>query len=116
MSWHTVEIRPDKLKIMDGETEIGGLFKAENSWMIDLYRPRAVAAFKDYTSCLAFLEGIRTMTPTPLPVTVQGKDYSYEGWIVARFPKRKSGEIRYVVEDENGRLFIHNQDQLKAGE
>ena len=27
-------------------------------------------------------------------------------------PDRQSGAIRYVVEDNNGRLFIHNAKQL----
>jgi len=45
-------------------------------------------------------------------VRVEASDYNYEGWLVAAFPKRKSGAIRCVVEDEHGRLFIHNPGQL----
>jgi len=44
-------------------------------------------------------------------ITVLGNDYSYEGYIVACFKKRRGG-TRYVVEDDNGRLFIHNSRQL----
>jgi hypothetical protein len=49
----------------------------------------------------------------PLPrVRVQGGDYVYEGWLDAIFPKR-SGAVRVVVEDENGRLFVHNTKQIE---
>lgn len=48
-------------------------------------------------------------------VLVKAKDYSYEGWLVANFHKR-SGEQRCVVEDENGRLFIHNLNQMSERE
>ena len=37
--------------------------------------------------------------------------YSYEGWLVGVVIKR-SGTIRYVLEDDNGRLFIHNEKQI----
>lgn len=51
----------------------------------------------------------------PLPVTVIANDYRYDGWVVTVFSKRKSS-IRCVVEDENGRLFIHNPHQLECRE
>lgn len=44
-------------------------------------------------------------------IVVHGNDYSYTGIIVAAFPKL-GGAIRYVVEDANGRLFIHNAKQI----
>ncbi len=44
-------------------------------------------------------------------VRVQANDYTYEGWIVSIFAKR-SGQVRCVVEDEHGRLFIHNSRQV----
>lgn len=48
-----------------------------------------------------------------MPVTVRGGDYSYEGEVVAVFRKRRGNhEVRLVVEDENGRLFIHNSNQV----
>ena len=47
------------------------------------------------------------------PVTVKASDYSYDGWLVSVFPKR-SHQLRCVVEDANGRLFIHNASQLTA--
>jgi hypothetical protein len=47
------------------------------------------------------------------PVKVTGGDYVYHGWLVAFFQKRKrKGGWRCVVEDGNGRLFIHNPSQL----
>lgn len=38
-------------------------------------------------------------------------DYVFEGVVVARFEKR-SGFLRYVVEDDRGLLFIFSQGQL----
>lgn len=53
------------------------------------------------------------MAHLPLPrVRVWGSDYMYEGDIVAVFTKKR-GDVRVVVEDDNGRLFIHNCEQLK---
>lgn len=40
-------------------------------------------------------------------------DYTFEGVVRAVFTKR-SGVIRYVVEDDRGLLFIFNSSQLKA--
>lgn len=50
----------------------------------------------------------------PPPVTVRGGDYQYDGWLVSVFKKRK-GQWRCVVEDEGGRLFIHNASQVMTG-
>ena len=47
----------------------------------------------------------------PHKVKIQANDYSYEGWVVATFTKR-GGATRIVVEDDNGRLFIHNLTQV----
>ena len=47
----------------------------------------------------------------PVRLTVTGNDYSYEGWLASVVIKR-SGAIRYVIEDDNGRLFIHNAGQI----
>jgi hypothetical protein len=44
-------------------------------------------------------------------VTVVANDYSYDGTIVAIFAKL-SEQVRVVVEDDKGRLFIHNPSQL----
>jgi len=49
----------------------------------------------------------------PVPVHVVANDYACDGWIVAAFEKR-GGAKRCVVEDPNGRLFIHNSRQLRA--
>jgi hypothetical protein len=49
--------------------------------------------------------------PLCSPVLVTATDYQYEGWLNAVFSKR-SGKIRCVVEDERGRLFVHNAGQL----
>jgi len=44
-------------------------------------------------------------------VTVKGGDYTYKGTLAGMAVKR-SGVIRYVVEDDSGRLFIHSAQQL----
>jgi hypothetical protein len=49
------------------------------------------------------------------PVTVTGNDYHYSGYLVSVFRKRR-GDVRYIVEDDNGRLFIHNAKQLGVSE
>ena len=46
-----------------------------------------------------------------VPIRVKANDYSYDGHLVNVFLKR-SGALRCVVEDDNGRLFIHNAGQL----
>ena len=45
------------------------------------------------------------------PVTVIGGDYEYQGTLLLSFPKSEGGEIRYIVRDQNNRLFIHNARQ-----
>ena len=50
------------------------------------------------------------ITP-PCRLTVIATDYSYEGWLVGVVIKR-SCAIRCVVENDNGRLFIHNEKQI----
>lgn len=47
------------------------------------------------------------------PVTVTANDYTYDGWLMM-IGKKRNGVIRCVVEDENGRLFIHNSSQISA--
>lgn len=47
-----------------------------------------------------------------LKVHVTASDYEYDGWLTSAFTKKRGGGIRYVVEDENGRLFIHNAKQI----
>jgi hypothetical protein len=47
----------------------------------------------------------------PVPVRVQGGDYAYDGWLVG-LARKRSGVMRGIVEDANGRLFIHNRDQI----
>lgn len=41
-----------------------------------------------------------------------GGDYTFEGLIVARFMK-KSGQIRFVVEDDRGVLHIYSAKNLE---
>ena len=48
----------------------------------------------------------------PPHVFVIASDYAYEGWISC-FLFKRTGEVRFVVEDSCGRLFIHNAKQLK---
>lgn len=48
----------------------------------------------------------------PPAVTVIASDYRYDGWVIMLGNKR-SGKLRCVVEDANGRCFIHNALQLR---
>lgn len=48
------------------------------------------------------------------PLVIRGGDYIYGGWLVSTFRKRHKGVWRCVVEDMNGRLFIHNASQLST--
>jgi hypothetical protein len=50
-----------------------------------------------------------------IPVTVTARDYHYEGRL-AGVVWKASGAIRYVIEDAQGRLFIHNAEQLGEAE
>jgi hypothetical protein len=45
------------------------------------------------------------------PVSKVGGDYRFDGVVVAAFPKR-SGAIRYVVEDDRGVLHIYADGNL----
>ena len=45
------------------------------------------------------------------PVKVTGGDYEYEGQLLLSFPKGEDGPLRYIVMDQNRRLFIHNAAQ-----
>lgn len=49
-------------------------------------------------------------------VHVTAGDYAYDGWIMMIGKKKRSGAIRCVVEDEHGRLFIHNSGQISTRE
>lgn len=46
-------------------------------------------------------------------VRKEGGDFSFEGHVVSVVRKKRSGEVRYVVEDERGLLFIFRGEQLK---
>jgi hypothetical protein len=63
---------------------------------------------------IAFSEAKMKKKDTKVRVTAN--DYSYDGWLVSIFRKRRSGLVRYIVEDDNGRLFIHNAKQLGVEE
>lgn len=45
------------------------------------------------------------------PIKVTGGDYEYEGQLLCSFPKEDGGQVRYIVRDQNRRLFIHNAQQ-----
>lgn len=45
-------------------------------------------------------------------VRKESGDYRFEGWVDCVFPKR-SGQVRYVVEDNRGVLFIFAEKNLK---
>ena len=47
-------------------------------------------------------------------VRVFGGDYEYDGRLSCIFTKRRGGGVRVVVEDDNGRLFIHKPDNLRT--
>lgn len=47
-------------------------------------------------------------------VRVRANDYAYNGRVAVVFPKIGSGAVRCVVEDDCGRLFIHNARQIEA--
>jgi hypothetical protein len=44
-------------------------------------------------------------------VKVTANDYGYDGWLVM-VGRKQSGALRCAVEDEHGRLFIHNAGQI----
>ena len=46
-------------------------------------------------------------------VVKNGGDYTYEGVVVAKFWKRNGHTLRYVVENDDGMLFIFNSGQLE---
>lgn len=45
-------------------------------------------------------------------VRKDGGDYRFEGWVDAVIVKR-SGQVRFVVEDNRGLLFIFSERDLK---
>lgn len=53
--------------------------------------------------------------PEDVRVRVTASDYAYEGWL-STIVRKRSGAFRAVVEDDNGRLFIHNAGQLSLKE
>jgi hypothetical protein len=46
-------------------------------------------------------------------VSKVGGDYQFEGHVVCKFAKR-SGAVRYVVEDDRGVLHIYSAKNLKC--
>lgn len=42
-----------------------------------------------------------------------GGDYWFEGTIIAKFTKLRTGLLRFVVEDDRGLLFIFSEKSLK---
>jgi hypothetical protein len=50
-----------------------------------------------------------------IPITVKAADYNYEGRLAGVALKR-SGAVRYIVEDASRRLFIHNHFQIGVAE
>lgn len=52
------------------------------------------------------------MQDKPDRIRVRANDYTYEGYIVSEF-KKVGGKERCVVEDDCGRLFIHNFGQIE---
>jgi hypothetical protein len=54
-------------------------------------------------------------TTETVHVTVTGSDYTYSGTLAGIAIKR-NGEIRYVVEADDGSLFVHSAKQLGKDE
>lgn len=50
-----------------------------------------------------------------IPIKVSASDYNYDGRLAGIAVKR-SGAVRYIVEDQNRRLFIHNHFQIGVEE
>ena len=54
-----------------------------------------------------------------IAVRATGRDYSFDGWIVAVFFKKPRGRekglgpLRYVVQDSRGLLLIHSSRTLE---
>jgi len=44
------------------------------------------------------------------PVQVKGSDYAYEGRLCVAF-RKSTGAVRFIVEDQSRRLFVHNAEQ-----
>ena len=44
----------------------------------------------------------------------EGSDYQFWGWIVGEITKR-SGAVRYAVEDDRGRIFVIHPKDLTPG-
>lgn len=63
-----------------------------------------------------FKHGIAVLSaPRTVFVRVTKGDYAYDGYLVGVTIKR-SGQIRATVEDNCGRLFIHNAKELEHRE
>lgn len=81
----------------------------------DSFRSGAQGSTMDCDTAKAMAEAVDRillfMEPSEERITVQGGDYTYQGYLVSSFFKRRGG-ARHVVEDDNGRLFIHNDKQM----
>lgn len=74
-----------------------------------------VLALADQCDALAERLTVARATPIGTPVRKRGGDYEFDGTIRAVVFKR-SGEVRYVVEDERGLLLTMNGRQCGIGE
>lgn len=121
-NWNTRQIGSDSYLIECDQVVIGSIILVEpQKWAVEVMWSGdggdIIADFSTYEYALVFIHGVWTglgrtgYLRASKSVKVQANDYSYDGFIVSRFEKR-GGQTRYVVEDDRGRLFIHNAKQL----
>lgn len=72
--------------------------------------PPEECRFDDPADKRAFIQ-----TPGEVQISVNASDYQYEGRL-AGIAVKASGAVRYVIEDANRRLFIHNHHQIQKPE
>jgi hypothetical protein len=92
--------------------KVEGFF--QRKWNIYNDDNRLIASFFEYKLASDFLLNCISNTPFKLgdPVEKIGGDYTFQGEVVA-VVRKKSGLVRYVVEDDRGILFIFNEKSLR---
>lgn len=118
--WHTVMYSPDAYFIQRDDIVVGSIAAHGDRWHVEVLWAGPggdiKGEFASHEMALAFVEGVEKtlrifFEKDETPRTIRGGDYTYEGYIIQTFVKRRGG-TRYVVEDDNGRLFIHNAQQV----
>ncbi len=120
--WNTKQIGSESYLIECGDVVMGSIVLVQHQkWTVEIMcagdSGDITADFSTYENALVFVQGVEAgLSRTGYlhsfnPVTVTASDYAYDGFVVSKFDKL-SGQTRYVVEDDRGRLFIHNAKQL----